>query len=90
MVAAAEGDAVSVSAAASSRNGKIARVEFWVRDMATFASDSVLVATVTAPPYTASIRGLKPGHYMLWAIAANERGGTTQSVPTHFMITAPR
>jgi hypothetical protein len=87
---AAEGEAISVSAAASSRNGKIARVEFWVRDMATFASDSVLVATVTAPPYTASIRGLKPGHYMLWAIAANERGGTTQSVPTHFMIGAPK
>jgi Common central domain of tyrosinase/Bacterial Ig domain len=88
MIAAAEGEAISVSAAASNRNGKIARVEFWVRDMATFVSPSILVATVTAPPYTASIRDLKPGHYMLWAIAANDRGGTTQSVPAHFMIGA--
>ncbi len=86
--AAAEGEAISVSAAASNRNGKIARVEFWVRDMATFTSPSILVATVTAPPYTASIKNLKPGHYMLWAIAANDHGGTTQSVPSHFMIHA--
>ena len=90
MIAAAEGDAISVSAAASSRNGKIARVEFWVRDMATFTSPSILVATVTAPPYRASIKDLKPGHYMLWVIAANDRGGTTQSVPSHFMIGTPR
>ena len=90
MIAAAEGEAISVSAAASNRNGKIARVEFWVKDMATFTSPSILVATVTAPPYTASIKDLKPGHYMLWAIAANDRGGTTQSVPSHFMIGAPK
>ena len=83
-----EGKAISVSAEASDRNGKIARVEFWVKDMASFMSPNLLVATVTTAPYTASIKDLKPGHYMLWAIAADERGGTTQSVPTHFMIRA--
>jgi hypothetical protein len=83
-----EGKAISVSAEASDRNGKIARVEFWVKDMATFVSPSILVATVTTPPYTASIKDLKPGHYMLWAIAVNDHGGTTQSFPTHIMINA--
>jgi hypothetical protein len=78
----------AVSAEASDRNGKIARVEFWVKDMATFVSPSILVATVTTPPYTASIKDLKPGHYMLWAIAVNDRGGTTQSFPAHIMINA--
>jgi Common central domain of tyrosinase/Bacterial Ig domain len=81
-----EGKAISVSAEASDRNGKIARVEFWVKDMATFVSPSILVATVTNPPYTASIKDLKPGHYMLWAIAVNDHGGTTQSFPSHIMI----
>jgi hypothetical protein len=81
-----EGKAISVSAEASDRNGKIVRVEFWVKDMATFVSPSIRVATVTTPPYTASIKDLKPGHYMLWAIAVNDHGGTTQSYPGHIMI----
>jgi len=85
-----EGKAISVSAEASDRNGKIARVEFWVKDMATWVSPSTLVATVTSPPYTASIKDLKAGHYMWWAIAVNDHGGSTQSVPAHFMIHAPK
>jgi hypothetical protein len=84
------GKPISVSAEASDRNGKIARVEFWVKDMATFMSPSIHVATVTTPPYGASINDLGPGHYMLWAIAVNDHGGTTQSVPVHIMIEAPK
>jgi len=81
-----EGKAISFSAEASDRNGKIERVEFWVKDMATFVSPSIRVATVRTPPYTASIKDLKPGHYMLWVIAVNDRGGSTQSIPAHIMI----
>jgi uncharacterized protein (DUF2141 family) len=80
------GKAISVSAEASQRNGKIDRVEFWVKDMATFVAPSTLVATVKTPPYTAVIKDLKPGHYMLWAIAVNDGGGSTQSYPAHIMI----
>ncbi len=83
-----EGKAISVSAEAYDRNGKIARVEFWVQDMASFVSPNILVATVTTPPYRASIKELKPGHYMVWAIAVNDHGGTTQSFPSHIMINA--
>lgn len=81
-----EGTEISVSAEASDRNGKIARVEFWVKDMDTFTSRSILAATVTNPPYTASIKDLKPGHYMMWVIAVNDRGGSTQSFPAHIMV----
>lgn len=81
-----ESKAFSVSAEASDRNGKIARVEFWAKDMATFTSRAIRVGTATAAPYTVSIKELKPGHYMLWAIAVNDRGGSTQLVPTHIMI----
>jgi len=81
-----EGKAFSISAEASDRNGKVARVEFWVKDMATFTSQAIRVGTSTVAPYTVSIKELKPGHYMLWAIAVNDRGGSTQSLPTHIMI----
>jgi hypothetical protein len=90
MMAAREGEAISVSARASARNGKIARVEFWVKDMATWVSPSIRVASVTSAPYTASIKGLKRGHYMFWAIAVNDSGGTTQSFPGHIMINPSR
>ncbi len=83
-----EGEAFTVSAEASDRTGKIARVEFWAKDMATWVTPTTLVATVTSPPYTASIKDLKPGEYMVWAIAVNDRGVTSQSVPTHVMINA--
>src|ERR1043166_7911968 len=78
-----EGKPISVSAEASDRNGKIARVEFWVKDMVTFMSPAIRMPTVTPPPYTASIKDLKPGHYMLAATAINDRGGTTQSFHAH-------
>jgi hypothetical protein len=61
-----------------------------VKDMAFFASPSLLVATVKTPPYTAVIKDLKPGHYMLWVVAINDRGGSTQSFPGHFMINAAK
>ena len=83
-----EGSVISVAADASVRNGTIERVEFWVKDMATFTTPSIRVATVTSSPYRASIRELKPGHYMLWAIAVNDHGGSTQSFPAHLMISA--
>lgn len=82
------GQAIPVSAEASVRKGKIARVEFWVKDMARFTSPTILAATATAAPYSASIKDLKPGHYMYWAIAVNDHGGTTQSYPGHIMVEA--
>lgn len=86
LIAVSEGKAIPVSAQASDRNGRIVRVEFWVKDMATFVSPSIRFATVTTPPYRTTIKDLKPGHYMLWVIAVNDHGGTTQSYPGHIMV----
>jgi hypothetical protein len=79
-------EAISVSAQASDRNGKVKRVEFWVREADFFMSQNRLVATVSTPPYRASIKDLKPGHYMLWAVAVNDRDATSQSMPVHVAI----
>jgi hypothetical protein len=79
---------VTVAAEASDRLGKIARVEFWVKDMAAFTTPNIRAATVSRPPYRALLTDLKPGHYMLWAFAVNDHGVTSQSFPGHFVIEA--
>jgi len=77
---------VTVAAEATDRLGKIARVEFWVKDMATFTAPNIRAATVSRPPYRALLTDLKPGHYMLWAFAVNDHGVTSQSFPAHLVI----
>ncbi len=80
------GSAISVSAQASDRNGKIREVEFWVREADFFMSKANLASTLRAAPYRATIKDLKPGHYMVWAVAVNDRGASSQSMPVHVMI----
>src|SRR6266704_2355252 len=80
------GEAISVSAEASDRNGKVELVEFWVREADFFMSQNRLVATAKTPPYRASIKDLKPGHYMFWAVAVNDQDGSSQSMPVHVAI----
>jgi hypothetical protein len=80
------GQPISVSAQASDRGGTVKRVEFWVREADFFMSQSRLAATATTAPYKASIGDLRPGHYMLWAVAVDDRDGTSQSMPVHIAI----
>jgi hypothetical protein len=79
---------VTVAAEAADRLGKVERVEFWVRDMASFTAPKIRAATVDRPPYRAVLNELKPGHYMLFAFAVNDHGVTAESYPAHFVIEA--
>jgi len=80
------GEPIPVSADASDRTGTVKRVEFWVREADFFMSKSKLAATLTTPPYKALIKDLKPGHYMIWAVAVNDRDATSQSLPLEVTI----
>jgi hypothetical protein len=80
------GEPIPVSAQASTRGGKVERVEFWVREADFFMSQNRLVATSKTPPYRALIKDLKPGHYMVWAVAVNDHNATSQSMPVHVAI----
>ncbi len=77
---------ISISARASDRNTKVKRVEFWVREADFFMSKSRLVSTASTAPYRAQIKDLKPGQYMVWAVAVNDRGASSQSMPVHVKI----
>jgi hypothetical protein len=80
------GEAIPVSAQASARHGKVEKVEFWVREADFFMSQNRLAATAKTPPYRALIRNLKPGHYMVWAVAIDERDASSQSMPVHVAV----
>ncbi len=79
--------AISVSAEASERNGKYRAGGVLGEGHGDLrCPPSIRVATVTAAPYTASDKKVSNRwHYMLWAIAVNDHGGTTQSFPSHIM-----
>ncbi len=80
------GEIISAVAPASDRAGKVDRVEFFVRDADFFGASNQLVGTAKAAPYAVSIKGLPPGHYMLTALAWNDRGASSQSIPVHFEV----
>ena len=84
------GQAIPAAARASDRLGRIDRVEFHLRDDHLFDTKDRLVGTAKSPPYTINIRGLAPGHYMLLAIAWDNRGLPGSSVPVHFEVRGPQ
>jgi hypothetical protein len=77
---------IAVSAQAFARTGKVNRVEYWVREHAFQMAPVKLAATAKTPPYKATIQGLEPGHYMLWAIAIDDHGASSQSLPVHVHV----
>ena len=87
----AAGKPISVQARASAHgDAKVKRIEIWIREAESFKSQPVRAATLERAPYTATIRDLKPGHYMLWAVAVDDRGNSSQSLPVHVMVGHPR
>ena len=64
---------VSISANATATSGTISKVQFF--------ENGIPIATVTTPPYTASFTPLSAGVYTITAIATDDAGETTTSVP---------
>jgi Common central domain of tyrosinase/Bacterial Ig domain len=80
-------EAIVVTAQATAHPGAtVQRVEFWIKEADFFLSKEELAASAEKAPYTASIRNLKPGHYMLWAVAVDDRGNRSQSLPVHVAV----
>jgi hypothetical protein len=82
-----EGEAVPLFAHASDEGGKIERVEFYVSSMDVFA-DPELAGAVDTAPYETSLTGLPTGHYMVSAVAIDDGGASSQSLPAMFMVLA--
>ncbi len=86
----AVGAKITVAANASDATDGIRQVEFFVREANFFMSptNSIGVGTPSGSTHTVSLRLLTPGHYMVWAVATDDRGATSQSNPVHIGIGA--
>ena len=80
------GDGIAAFAQASDRGGKVSNVEFHLRDADLFVAPDRVVGTVQEAPYTLQLAALPPGHYALTAVARDDRGATSQSMPVHFEV----
>jgi hypothetical protein len=80
------GDVILAVAQASDVGGKISRVEFYVRDADLFGGPDLLVERVEEAPYVVEINDLKPGLYMLFAVAIDDGDTASQSIPVMFEV----
>ena len=82
------GATIAVTASASDAGDGIKQVDFYVREADFFMSPEKFIGTGmrSGSTYTVSLKGLTPGHYMVWAIATDNRGATSQSNPIHVGI----
>ncbi|HEX2271192.1 MAG TPA: Ig-like domain-containing protein, partial [Pyrinomonadaceae bacterium] len=86
----AAGASITVAANASDATDGIKQVEFFVREANFFMSptNSIGIGARSGSTHTVSLKLLTPGHYMVWAVATDERGATSQSNPVHIGIGA--
>ena len=83
----AEGDALAIVARAEDPDGKIAKVDFYVHDSYIIGSDGRSIGTVTKAPYSVTVSNLKVGHAMITAVATDEGGARTASIPIMVIVT---
>lgn len=84
----AVGADITVTANASDTSDGIKQVEFFVREADFFMSptNSIGVGRRSGSTHTVSLKLSTPGHYMVWAVATDDRGATSQSNPIHVGI----
>ena len=82
------GGSISLVATASDPNDGIKQVDFYVQEAESFSSKEKLIGSGTRSGslYTITLKDLEKGHYMVWAVAVDERGATSQSMPIHIGI----
>ncbi|HEU4710062.1 MAG TPA: tyrosinase family protein [Pyrinomonadaceae bacterium] len=84
----AVGADITITANASDVTDGIKQVEFFVREADFFMSPtkSIGVGTRSGSTHTISLKLSTPGHYMVWAVATDDRGASSQSNPIHVGI----
>jgi hypothetical protein len=79
---------ITVAANATDVSDGIKSVEFFVKEADFFMSPtkSIGMGTRSGSTYTISFKLPTAGHYMVWAVATDDRGATSQSNPIHVGI----
>jgi len=79
----ASGAAVNLAAIASDADGLVTIVEYRLND-----SGGTLIGRATSPPFSATWAGPSAGSYAIVAVASDDRGAKTISIPVHVVIDA--
>jgi hypothetical protein len=82
----AVGKPIAVQASASDPGGAVDRVEFRLHQGDLFATPDQVVGIAHVAPYAITLTGLTPDHYMLTAIAVDDKGMSSVSLPVMFDV----
>jgi hypothetical protein len=86
----AEGDTLVAVARAADPDGKIAKVDFFVHDSYVIGAPGRTVGSVNKAPYMVTLSNLKKGHAMIVAVAFDNGGARTASIPIMVHVTDKR
>jgi hypothetical protein len=73
-----EGSKITIEAEVTNPTAHVARVEFY--------DDNQLIGSAASPPYTLSVERVKEGSHQLCAVAVDDNGNTTPSVPVTLFV----
>jgi chitinase len=80
-------DTIRLAAQASDPGGAVENVKFYSHTGGLFAERPRVIAAVDEAPYEFDLRNLEPGHYMINAIATDNRGATSSAVTVYIEVT---
>lgn len=83
----APGDPLVAVARADDSDGRIVKVDFFVQDSLRFGHKARLVGSATSAPFMVTLRELKKGHNMIIAVAHDDGGARTGSIPIMVIVT---
>ena len=84
-----EGDLITATVTATDPGGAVAQVEFYLREGHDFEALNKLVAMDDTAPYRVDLGALAPGMYFLTAVARDNLGAESPSLPVEFVVAAP-
>jgi hypothetical protein len=82
----APGDPLVAVARADDPDGRIVKVDFFVHDSFIFGAPARFVGTSSSAPFTLTLRDLKKGHSMISAVAHDNGGARTASIPVMVIV----
>ncbi len=81
-----QGEPLVAVARAADPDGTIRRVDFFIHDSVIFGDSARLAGSATRAPFMVTLKGLRPGHAMVTAVAHDNGGARTASIPVMVMV----
>ncbi|WP_394793096.1 tyrosinase family protein [Armatimonas sp.] len=77
---------VTAESATEDLDGRVVKVEYYIRDHMLFTSEARKVGESRVAPFRAELEGMLQGEYFLTAVATDDRGAVSPSAPAIIVI----